>query len=209
MKKIAITQRLISENEHGEIRECLDIRWGNLLMELNMIPIILPINYDFKKIIEECGIDGVILSGGNDLSKFSENMLSAKRDRFEKEILEYSILNKIPILGVCRGMQLIGDYFGATFQKVIHHVGTQHPLQINQESKYAFYLNQIEQVNSYHNYAIDSAVQNMLTVATTMDGDIEAIEHFSERVLGIMWHSERNLPFVQAELDLINAFFND
>lgn len=209
MKKIAITQRLISENEHGEIRECLDVQWGNLLSEMNMIPIVLPINYDFKKIIEECDVDGVILSGGNDLSTLSDNTLSVKRDHFEKEILEYSISHKIPVLGVCRGMQLIGDFFGTTFQKVMHHVGTQHVLKINQESKYVHYLNQIEQVNSYHNYTIDSAIQNMLIAATTIDGDIEAIEHLSERVLGVMWHSERNLPFVQAELNLIKAFFND
>lgn len=209
MKKIAITQRLIDTQSYFEWRDCLDIRWGKLLAELDFIPILLPIEYDYKKIFQELHIDGVIFSGGNDLVRFSNNELSKKRDTFEKEILKYSILNKIPVLGVCRGIQLIGDYFGAALTQVPGHVGTKHELDINLLSKYANLLINLGEVNSFHNYAIETIPDNFIISAKSRDGVIEAIEHSTEKIFGIMWHSERVDPFDQSEKQLIKEFFND
>ena len=66
MKIIAITQRLISNQSYFEIREALDIKWGKLLKKSNFIPIILPIEFGYKKYFESIKIDGIILTGGND-----------------------------------------------------------------------------------------------------------------------------------------------
>ena len=50
MKIIAITQRIISNESYFEIREALDIDWGRLLSNLNFLPIVLPINFEFEQI---------------------------------------------------------------------------------------------------------------------------------------------------------------
>jgi len=209
MKKIAITQRLIETQGYFEWRECLDVRWGKLFLELDFVPVILPLEYDFKKMFKELHIEGLLLSGGNDLFQFSENDLSKKRDAFEKELLAFSISEKIPVLGVCRGMQLIGDYFGSTFTSVKGHAGTKHDLKINATSRYAHLLKQISTVNSYHNYAIKLPPESFLISATAQDDVIEAFEHKIEKILGVMWHSERVDPFDNNEIQLIKEFFND
>ena len=57
---------------------------GALFKKLNFLPIILPIQFDYKKYFNSIKIDGIILSGGNDLNIIHKNSLSFRRDRFEK-----------------------------------------------------------------------------------------------------------------------------
>ena len=104
MKKIAITQRLISNDNYYEVREALDTRWAKLFEELDFIPIVLPIDINFKKYFKHFQIDGIFLTGGNDLNSLNTNDLSRLRDIFELNLISYGIENKIPIFGVCRGM---------------------------------------------------------------------------------------------------------
>ena len=117
MKKIAITQRLIENTSYFEVRDCLDTNWTNLFKSLSIIPIILPTNYPIENFIDNgITIDGLILSGGNDLNNFNPNNLSEIRDNYELKLIEFFVKNKIPILGLCRGMQLLSNYFGAKFE---------------------------------------------------------------------------------------------
>ena len=102
MKKIALTQRLLINENYFEVREALDVKWGGLFKKLDFLPVILPIEFEYKKYFNSIKIDGIILTGGNDLSALNENDLSIKRDQFEKRIIRYAIKNNIPILGTCR-----------------------------------------------------------------------------------------------------------
>ena len=61
MKKILITQRLSLNKSYFEIREAFDIKWGALFKKLNFLPIILPIEFDYKKYFNSINIDGIIL----------------------------------------------------------------------------------------------------------------------------------------------------
>ena len=129
MKKIAITQRLISNDSYYEVREALDIRWAKLFKELNYIPIVLPLYIDFEDYFKHVPIEGIFLTGGNDLNSIGSNKLSKLRDDFELKLIKYGIKNNIPIYGVCRGMQLIAEYFGCTIKLIQNHVGTKHELK--------------------------------------------------------------------------------
>lgn len=209
MKKIAITQRLILNNSYYEVREALDTNWGLLFKELNFLPIILPIESNFEAYFNNIDIDGVLLTGGNDLNNINENKESYKRDEFEKELIKYAIKNHIPILGVCRGMQIIAEYFGANFTKSENQVNIRHSLQINKKSKYFNILNTLNRVNSYHNYAIKSISNDFLISAWNENGIIKAMEHKKYKIFAQMWHSERENPFDKSELNLIKEFFND
>ena len=111
MKKIAITQRLVVNESYYESREALDIRWGMLFKELGFLPIVLPTEYDFEIFFEALDIDGICITGGNDLNTLNPNELSKKRDEFEKRLIQLGINKNIPVFGICRGMQIIADFF--------------------------------------------------------------------------------------------------
>lgn len=209
MKKIAITQRLVLNGSYYEVREALDVRWGALFGELNFLPVVLPINFDFEKYFKVFDIDGIFLTGGNDLNSLHLNNESKQRDIFEKELIKYGIHNNIPIFGVCRGMQLIAEYFGSDFIKVKNQVAIKHSLKVNQESKYFDELSKIGKVNSYHTYAIRELAEELIISATDKNSMIKAIEHKKYKIFGQMWHSERESLFMQEELALIKNFFND
>ena len=69
-------------------------------------------------------IDLIILPGGNHL--FGKDKLSKIRLKIEMKLIKFSILNKIPILGVCRGMQVLNYYFGGKIKKIKGHMKTKH-----------------------------------------------------------------------------------
>lgn len=150
-----------------------------------------------------------MLTGGNDLSIYKFSETSLKRDLFEKKLIDYGIKNNIPILGVCRGMQLIADYFGSSFKTVEGQVAIKHSLEINKDSKYFNELIKLDEVNSYHDYAIDEVPKELLISATDEFGIIKSIEHREYKIFGQMWHSEREMPFHKYELAFIEDFFND
>lgn len=207
MKKILITQRLANNESYFEQREMLDIAWGKLFKEVNLLPISLPYEYDFEKYFNEVEIDGVLLTGGNDLNSLNQNELSQKRDDFENKLIYYAIKNNIPVFGVCRGMQIITEYFGSNFKIVNGQVDTKHKLVVNGDSKYSDSLNSIEEVNSFHNYGIDNLSDEFIVSASCEKGLIKAIEHKKYKIFAQMWHSERVVPFNLNELNLIKVFF--
>lgn len=206
MKRIGLTGRL--EENQFEQRECFDVQWGSLLTALGFVPVYLPIESNYRQTIEDLHLDGIILSGGNDLSCINDSALSRKRDTFEKDLIELAVEKKIPLLGVCRGMQVIADYFGGEFSKVTGHVATKHDLVISKHSKYYETLKNITNTNSYHNFAVDSVPDELFVTAQSTDGSIEAIEHHSFAILGHMWHPERVEPFSENEMALIRTFFS-
>lgn len=208
MKKIAVTQRLINNESYIEVREALDVKYSNLISECGFLPIVLPYEVDFRKYFSEINIDGVLLTGGNDLNCCNQNAISQRRDNYEKEILKYCITNDIPVFGICRGMQIIAEYFGSSFKKVENQVNVQYELTINEESRYKIYLERLMKVNSYHNFGIDKLSNELRVSAYNKDDIIKAIEHKEYRVFGQMWHSEREIPFIKNEIELIKEFFN-
>ena len=207
MKIIAVTQRLLLNQNYYEMREALDVKWGKLFKKLNYLPVILPIEFEFRKYFSFMKIDGIILTGGNDLNISNKNELSLKRDSFEKGLIRYAIKKKIPIFGMCRGMEIIGEFFGADFKRVKNQVGIRHTLSVNKKSKYFNQIKKISTVNSFHNYAIDKMPDDLTVSAWSHDGIIKAIEHKEYKIFGQMWHSEREKLFDKNQMNLIKKFF--
>ena len=109
MKKVVVTQRVDVTSTYGERRDCLDQRWIELLLSVGLFPVLVPNNLDYvKKLIATEQIDGVLLTGGNSLLNYGGD--APERDEVEKNLLELAILKNIPLLGVCRGMQIIQNY---------------------------------------------------------------------------------------------------
>ena len=208
MNRIGITQRLVREEKYDEIRNALDIRWQELLLSIDLIPIPIPINVDFS-LYADLGLNGIILTGGNDLFSQTQNELSILRDKHENQCIEYAIEKSIPIFGVCRGMQLIAEYFGSTFKEIDNHVAKRHKICMANEHEYQIQLDNIKNVNSYHKYAINVLGNELENIAICPDDNIiEAIVHKKYKIFAQMWHPEREYPFDLNNCQIISSFFN-
>ncbi len=197
MKKIGITQRLEYIESHKEIRESLDIRWYDLLRYWKYEPVVLSSKMNISEHIANLNLSGIIFTGGNDLSVISYTEINKLRDDFEKKLITFCVNNNIRILGVCRGMQIMAHYFGASFKKVDNHVANEHIIKVDLDSCLHDMLgNEYVKVNSYHNYCIDNINHpDFDIVARSNDGAIESIASKSKQSLGIMWHPEREVSF--------------
>ena len=208
-KNIAITQRLDEVSDYGETRESLDINWGRFINNLSYIPCPLSSAINIHDFFEQNPFHGVLFSGGNNLSSLKPSKLSTSRDHFETKLISFCLSKKIPILGVCRGMQIIAQYFNGKIEPIDGHVKTHHNLVNNKASKWIKELNAIKTVNSFHDYSVSSVPQEFIvsSVDETTNG-IEAIEHKKLPVFCQMWHPERTVPFSIEESQLIKKFFN-
>ena len=199
MKRVLISQRRDNIVGRGEIRDSLDTRWAKILFDLGLLPI--PVcselasssNY-IKELIPDC----ILLSGGNDLEE------SPERDQLETTLLDFALSNDLPVLGVCRGMQMINDYLGGGLVNVNNHVATTHQL----EGKWAK-LRGYKMVNSYHNQAIkpQTVAHPLEVLAVSSDGIVEAVKHSALPWLGIMWHPERESEVSKVDKKLIKECF--
>lgn len=189
MKKIGISLRVGNVGEYNEKRDQISQEWILFLQKLDLIPILIPNNLsDVKNYVESLGLDGVILSGGDNIGDFPD------RDKTEKSILEISIKNSVPVLGICRGMQVINDYFGGYVLKKFdkEHVSNNHTILLTDD--FVFNENKSIIVNSYHNNIIESDTLGTDLVPFAKhekDQTIEGLMHLKFPIKGVMWHPER------------------
>jgi len=181
---IGVTQRALQITEHGERRDGLDRRWHRFLWScgITAIPLVNDQEIAIQSVIT-FKVQGLLLSGGDDLVSYGGD--PSGRDETEYLLLRWAINNNIPVLGVCRGMQIILDSFGSKLQKIDGHVGCQHEIKT---------INGSRTVNSFHKWAAFQ-VSKPFTVTATCGSVIEAIECKEANVYGIMWHPERESPF--------------
>ena len=206
MKKVVVTQRVDVTSTYGERRDCLDQRWIELLLSVGLFPVLVPNNLDYvKKLIATEQIDGVLLTGGNSLLNYGGD--APERDEVEKNLLELAILKNIPLLGVCRGMQIIQNYFGNALEKITGHVGIRHSLIVENGCYLTEVLSSFSDVNAYHDFGTSSVSGELVCVATSVDGVVMAVEHGEKSIYGVMWHSEREMPICKYDKVLLKKIF--
>ena len=205
MLKIGLTQRVEVLADRGERRDCLDQAWTRLLIGRGYHPIPLPnCVEDVDELVAELGLDGVILTGGNDLADVPGATNPApERDAFERKLLECCAGLEIPALGVCRGLQMIVVHYGGRVCPVRGHVATRHGI-----TGCEAFADRVE-VNSYHDFGIceDDLPADLRPMARAPDGSVEAVAHQDLPQWGIMWHPER-APQDQQDLVLISRLFD-
>ncbi len=197
MKTVAITQRVEVVPTSGERRDCLDQAWARFLAACGLLPVLLPNVTDVAlALCERANVAGLLLTGGNDLAEFGGD--APERDAVENALLEYAERRSLPVLGVCRGMQLIQHRFGVPLCRVEGHVAQKQVIRVNDEPR---------EVNSYHHYAAFESPSPLQPWAVADDGVVKAIHHVTEPMTGIMWHPERIAPFSPADLQLVRKVF--
>lgn len=208
--KIAVSQRLIENETYPETRDALDLAWGRWFDSMGWLPFPVPTALGKPAVwFETLRPDGLLLTGGNDLAQWNSGPLSAMRDSFEKGLVELALQRQLPIVGVCRGAQLLAHLHGARLERVPGHVAVKHTVAIQPEHRLSKALGSTLEVNSYHQIAITMASESLQPLAFAMDGTLEAFTHKQKPLLGIMWHPERETPPRQSDQDLMAAFFEE
>ena len=207
MKILAISQRVENVSNYDEKRDCLDQRWAYLVRKLGFLPYPLSNLISPEEIVESINISAIILTGGNSIYRFDKDAQDSSRERdlFEERLVRIAIEKRIPVVGICRGMQIINTFFNGSISKIENHVGTRHKL--NFTNKYL--KERSRDVNSYHKWCIEEPGlgESLFPLALAEDGTIESFYHKELPIFGIMWHPEREVPFNQNDLNLIKGFF--
>jgi putative glutamine amidotransferase len=202
---VLVSQRLIRSAEYREERDALDVRWPLFLREAGLVPIPVPSNVELEPFLAAVGdCAGLLLTGGNDVAAVTDDTLSRRRDGVELGLCAAMESRAKPILGVCRGLQLLAHRSGAALERLEGHAGTRHRLAVNPDSTWLA-DHEGREVNSFHGFGL--RVSSWRVAARAPDGTIEALEHPGRRVLGIMWHPEREQPFDAADVRLFREFF--
>lgn len=208
MLKIGLTQRVEVLPDRDESRDCLDQAWTHLLVNQGYWPVPLPnCVADVSGLIDDLALDGVILTGGNDLARLpGASNTAPQRDMFERELLNHCAWQGIPVLGVCRGLQMIAERYGSGLVRVSTHVACCHPIDV--EPGFEEMLSDRDRVNSFHEWGIvrEGLGPDLQVAATAPDHTVEVIVHRTYPQMGIMWHPER-APSDERDLDLIQELF--
>ncbi len=159
-------------------------------------------------------LDGIVFTGGGDIDPllfheeplFQSGEISPLRDAFEISLCKEAVEKNIPILGICRGMQVINIALGGTIyqdisvqtnsklkhsQQAPRDYGT-HSIVIEKNTQlFALWEKEKATVNSFHHQAVALLGNGLRISAKSQDGLVEAIEHTVNLfVLGVQWHPE-------------------
>lgn len=200
------------------------------VIEAGGMPLIIPSKIaleDCKQIVEE--IDGLLVPGGGDIlpSLFGEETHPAvvyalkDNDLFEMELVRLARDHNKPIIGICRGLQVINVAFGGTLyqdiatqykNEICHRQSREntdepmHKVYLKEDSYISRILGKsIIDVNTLHHQSIKEMGEGLNNVGEAADGVIEAIESDDGMIVGVQWHPEMLAPKYKE----FQSFFKD
>lgn len=161
------------------------------------------------QLLDRLGVDGLILSGGNNVPGSSTEDLAPQRDLLEQALLHGCMAAGRPVLGVCRGMQMINTLLGGTLRPLRGHAGGVHG--VRRITAAPLPHPETLAVNSYHHFGMmpDDLGPDLEPVFVDDHGWVEALAHVQAPVVGIMWHPERTRPFLAPDIALVRRLFGD
>lgn len=198
------------------------------------LPVLIPAGLEtatLRQIYER--LDGVLVPGGGDINPqqygAAQHPLTAGiddyRDAIESQVIRWAVEDDRPVLGICRGNQMVNVALGGTLIQdvpsetatpithnhkagatpLVHHA---HPVTVNPQSLLANILGAPEtEVNSLHHQAVDQIAPGLKAVAWGPDGIVEALEMPGKRfVLSVQWHPENLVDDDPAMLNLFKTF---
>lgn len=197
MKIVAVTQRVAVVPEYGERRDCLDQAWVRFIAACGLLPLPLPNVVDVAlTMFRRSDVAGLVLTGGNDLAALGGD--APERDATENALLQDAESRGLPVIGVCRGMQVIQQRHAVPLRRIHGHVILRQTIEIEGRES---------EVNSYHNFGASETRAPLNAWAHARDGIIKAIRHSEQPVTGIMWHPERATPFAARDIALFRGVF--
>ncbi len=188
---VAVSQRVDAHPDRGERRDALDRRMTAWILATGALPVPVP-----NTLAEAHALAGwldavrpaaLLLSGGNDVGA------EPVRDATERSLLAWAAEGSRPVLGICRGFQMMAVASGGTLVRRVGHTGTRHGIAPDEGPA--------RTVNSYHDFGLAGLPPGYRATALADDGTIEAVRHAERPWEGWMWHPEREPAFDRADLD--------
>lgn len=203
MKIVAVSMRIDYIDPREEIRDAIDQKLINFISLAGFIPVLVPNilfynnnsnknNSSLDNWLKKTKVEAIILSGGNNIGDYPQ------RDKTELNLINYAKEEEIPLLGICRGMQMLAYWSGIELSPVKGHVGKR--LKLFGEIKH--------EVNCFHEFIIKSCPANFFVIAKCKKGTIQAIKHKYLNWEGWMWHPEREQTFNDYDITRLRSLFN-
>lgn len=211
---------------YGRRRLWLPLAYTRRLEEAGALPLLLPPMEPPAAQDLASSLDGLMLSGGGDLSPlyYGEEPVPGLgevdpgRDAWEFALVRAVLLQGLPLLGICRGLQVMNAALGGS---LVQHLGATDCLQHRQKAPRSCSSHSVEilprtrlsrilgagfiAVNSFHHQAASRIAPGLRKAAVAPDGVVEALESIDDRFLvAVQWHPE-SLQHPASEL-LFSAF---
>ncbi|WP_304016476.1 gamma-glutamyl-gamma-aminobutyrate hydrolase family protein [Fenollaria timonensis] len=211
MKKILISSQPYSDGKRNYVQ--INRNYAEAVKMAGAVPFIAPYT-DIDGVSELVAMaDAVILTGGHDVNPlvYGEELqkgiqgISNERDAFDLKLIEETIKANKPMLGICRGMQLINAYLGGTLYQDIYkaNVAKLEHVSFDTLSVGAHHITIKEQsflhratglkkmlVNTEHHQAVKDIAEGFKVTAKSSDGIIEAMEDVHRKIYLVQFHPE-------------------
>ncbi len=168
------------------------------------LPVHIPFDIDFTEMVEL--LDGLLLPGGTDIGPTlygaapDPDLLDTEtqRDDHEISLLDAAATQDLPVLGICRGIQILNVHGGGTLnQHVPGHARFDspagdpvHEVGFSEGSIAHGLYGESRPVNSFHHQTIATLAPDFVATGVAADGTIESIESLRHRWMGVQWHPE-------------------
>lgn len=216
----------------GMERAYVNCDYVNSVVAGGGVPVILPVIEGDEAIEAQMkNIDGLILSGGYDVNPLlygeepakSQEFIYPEIDEHDIRLIKSAYRMSKPILGICKGIQVLNVAFGGTLYQDLSHIEecfikhsqnsrrdmAGHTVEILKHSKLNEILGDSIQTNSFHHQAVKDIAPNFIANAWSKDGVIEGIEMQGNAfVLGVQWHPEGMYKKHPAMVKLFKAFID-
>lgn len=212
--RVGITQRVITIS-HDRACDALEHTYQDFLVAQGIDFVPVP-NFleNPTQFLKHQHITHVVLSGGGDVHAGKHTSAREKRlyprEATEAAAITYALKEKLPVLGICRGAQVLNVHFDGALKtlKDVKHVATHHKVTIVDPALAKTLKKSEAVVNSYHAHGIPRTqlAKPLVPFAVATDDSIEGFYHRSAPVVGIMWHPERTTPTTKIDRMLIAEF---
>jgi putative glutamine amidotransferase len=217
----------------GQERAYVNHEYVTSIVKAHAVPILLPIIENSESIRKQVElVDGILLSGGYDVHPlfYGEEphhrleYVYPERDYYELQVVKIAEKLNKPILGICRGLQLLNVAFGGSLYQDLSQHEPASDIQHTQKAKMHVPSHTVDLVphtklqqifdlpsivtNSFHHQAVKKIAPGFIVNARAKDGIIEGIEknHSSSFIVGVQWHPEMMTDKHPSMLKIFTAF---
>ncbi|MGA2221995.1 MAG: gamma-glutamyl-gamma-aminobutyrate hydrolase family protein [Verrucomicrobiia bacterium] len=228
---IAITPEAIKLSRVDGRGAFCGVSYSQAIEKAGGVPLVLPLTRETKAIERFLTLcDGFLLTGGGDMAEASGaygrkltarerqtlSSVDEERDELELCLVRRLMEEDIPVLGICRGIQVMNVALGGTLLADIpnhrHAKSTalMHQVEWTCDGRLPRLLGDCRRVNSTHHQALDVVASAFKVAARTSDGIVEAVENSQVRLMwGVQFHPERLLQVAPQFLRLFEALVNE
>ena len=167
------------------------------------------------------GIDGVIMPGGADINPktygqdvSSEHVYDVDdlADEADISLVKYALEHGIPVLAICRGLQITNAALGGT---LVQHMDTPHqhhvaPVTIEKYVNELGLSSATVEASCYHHQMIDQVAPGLEVIGRSAEGYVEAVKIDAPAwAFGVQWHPEDNYDTNAAQLEILSRFVSE